>query len=182
MGMGIREYAAHRGVSHVAVLKALKSGRIQKNADGKIDSVEADAAWERNTNPAQQRKPAQLAAQDPVTPNPQVPPIRRPAQQPADSGVGPSITGIPNYQMSRAVRETYNAKLVRLDYEERASKLLNAEEVAREAVEVARRVRTRMFGIPGQMAEALASETDSRAIERFLTKELRTALEELSQP
>ena len=84
--------------------------------------------------------------------------------------------------MSRAVRETYNAKLARLDYEERTSKLLNAEEVAREAVEVARRVRTRMFGIPGQMAEALASETDSRAIEHLLTKELRTALEELSQP
>ena len=88
---------------------------------------------------------------------------------------------MPNYQMSRAVRETYNAKLTRLDYEERTGKLLNAEDVAKEAFAVARRVRDRLLNIPSRMASVLASETDSKAIERLLSQELRIALEELSE-
>jgi phage terminase Nu1 subunit (DNA packaging protein) len=88
---------------------------------------------------------------------------------------------MPNYQVSRAVRETYNAKLTRLDYEERTGKLLNAEDVAKEAFAVARRVRDRLLNIPSRMASVLASETDSKTIEALLSQELRIALEELVQ-
>lgn len=180
MGMGIREYAAHRGVSHVAVLKALKSGRIQKNADGKIDPIEADAAWERNTNPAQQRKPAfQPATQLPVAPDPQISPIRQSAQQPAVPGMGPGMAAVPNYQVSRAIRETYNAKIARLEYEVRTGKLLNAEDVCRDAFALARRIRDRLMGVPCRVASILAPETDSKVVERLLTQELLIALEEL---
>ena len=38
----------------------------------------------------------------------------------------------PNYNTSRAVRETYQAKIARLDYEERCNKLVDAEMVKRE--------------------------------------------------
>ncbi len=55
-GMGLREYARYRGVSSVAVGKAIKSGRIQKELDGTIDPVKADADWAANTNQAQQRR------------------------------------------------------------------------------------------------------------------------------
>ncbi|MEO5363840.1 MAG: hypothetical protein H7838_09495 [Magnetococcus sp. DMHC-8] len=94
---------------------------------------------------------------------------------------GASATGAPNYQISRAVRETYNAKLTRLEYEEKTGKLLNAEEVAKEAFALARRVRDRLLNIPSRMASVLASETDSKTIEALLSQELRIALEELSQ-
>ena len=182
MGMGLREYARHRGVAPSAVEKALKSGRIQKEPDGTIDPVKADAAWERNTSPAQQRKPDPTPPTPvPVPAKPSAPPVRQPTQRPAESDAGPSTTGMPNYQMSRAVRETYNAKLTRLDYEERTGKLLNAEDVAKDAFAVARRVRDRLLNIPSRMASVLASETDSKAIERLLIQELRVALEELAQ-
>ncbi|MBF0127119.1 MAG: hypothetical protein HQM02_07895 [Magnetococcales bacterium] len=94
---------------------------------------------------------------------------------------GPSGTAAPNYQVSRAIRETYNAKLTRLDYEERMGKLMKAEDVAADAYETARRVRDRLLGIPSRMSAVLASETDSKAIERLLDQELRIALEELSR-
>ena len=45
MGVSIRAYARQRGVSHVAVLRAAKSGRIPLEADGTIDPAKADAAW-----------------------------------------------------------------------------------------------------------------------------------------
>ncbi|MFO0450795.1 MAG: hypothetical protein ACK52I_19395, partial [Pseudomonadota bacterium] len=52
MGLSIRAYARHRGVSHVAVLKAARAGRIKLEADGTIDATKADAAWTRSSDPA----------------------------------------------------------------------------------------------------------------------------------
>ncbi|SFM91514.1 elements of external origin [Nitrosomonas communis] len=49
MGLSIRAYARHRGVSHVAVIKAIEAGRIKQEADGTIDPEQADREWERNT-------------------------------------------------------------------------------------------------------------------------------------
>ncbi len=49
MGISIRAYARHRGVSDAAVRKAIAAGRITPEADGTIDSDRADAEWARNT-------------------------------------------------------------------------------------------------------------------------------------
>src|SRR5574338_814899 len=57
MGISIRAYARHRGISETAVRKALKSGRITTEADGSIDPVKADRDWVRQSDPAQ--SPAQ---------------------------------------------------------------------------------------------------------------------------
>ena len=56
MGLSIRAYARHRGVSHVAVKKAIDTGRITQGADGTIDPEQADRQWEQNT--ASPRKPS----------------------------------------------------------------------------------------------------------------------------
>ena len=50
MGLSIRAYARHRGVTDTAVHKAIRSGRINALADGTIDPDQADAQWERNTS------------------------------------------------------------------------------------------------------------------------------------
>jgi hypothetical protein len=55
MGVSRRQYAAHRGVSHTAVAKALATGRITAEADGMIDPVKADRQWDAATDPAKQR-------------------------------------------------------------------------------------------------------------------------------
>ncbi len=49
MGVSIRSYARHRGVSHTAVQKAIAAGRISTLRDGSIDATAADVEWERNT-------------------------------------------------------------------------------------------------------------------------------------
>ena len=51
MGMSRRQYAAHRGVSHTAVGKAISSGRISLEPDGSIDPVTADRQWDAQTDP-----------------------------------------------------------------------------------------------------------------------------------
>ena len=39
MGLSIRAYAAHRGVSHTSVRNAMASGRLSPELDGTIDPV-----------------------------------------------------------------------------------------------------------------------------------------------
>jgi len=51
MGLSIRAYARLRGISHVAVLRAIKTGRVPVQPDGSIDTAKADAAWESSSDP-----------------------------------------------------------------------------------------------------------------------------------
>ena len=60
MGLSIRAYAAHRGVSHTSVRKAIASGRLTPEADGTIDPVKADRAWVRNADPSKARDSQKL--------------------------------------------------------------------------------------------------------------------------
>ena len=54
MGLSIRAYARHRGVSDTAVHKAIRAGRITPEADGTLDPDKVDREWNKNTEaPAQ---------------------------------------------------------------------------------------------------------------------------------
>lgn len=66
MGLSIRAYARHRGVSHVAVKKAIDTGRITPLPDGTIDPVVADAQWAANTTPTR-RSMADAASDKPTS-------------------------------------------------------------------------------------------------------------------
>jgi len=57
MGLSIRAYARHRKVSHVAVLRAVKQGRVVLEPVGTVDAAKADASWERLSDPAR-REPS----------------------------------------------------------------------------------------------------------------------------
>ena len=50
MGLSIRAYARHRGVSDTAVHKAIRAGRITPEADGTIDPERADRDWAKNSD------------------------------------------------------------------------------------------------------------------------------------
>jgi hypothetical protein len=62
IGMSIRAYAQHRGVSHTAVIKAIDDGRIMPLADGSIDAQTADKQWQDNTNPVRSPAPSGIKA------------------------------------------------------------------------------------------------------------------------
>ena len=69
MGLSIRAYARHRGMSHVAVLRAAKDGRVPLEPDGTVDPAKADAAWQRTTTPARERpEPRPVPTPEPLKP------------------------------------------------------------------------------------------------------------------
>lgn len=55
--VSMREYAKIRGVHLNAVQTAVKSGRIHKTTDGKIDVEKANQEWLQNTDPSKTRHP-----------------------------------------------------------------------------------------------------------------------------
>jgi hypothetical protein len=172
MGLSIRAYARQRGVSDTAVHKAIKSGRITPEPDGTINPVKANAAWDRNSDPAQQRK----------KPTPAPVPKNRPQPiQPAVQIPSPPKAAGPDFQTSRAVKETYAAKMAMLDFEERTKGLISTDEVRVSAFNLARRVRDRLQLIPHRLAAVLAAENDADQVEKLLEKEIRKALEELTK-
>ncbi|ABK44557.1 conserved hypothetical protein [Magnetococcus marinus MC-1] len=184
MGVSIRQYAKLRGVSDAAVRKAIKAGRISKEPDGTVDPAKADAAWERNTNPAQQREISANGGANPSANQAANPGYAPPANQPqrfaSQTPPSPPLKqGAPDYQTSRAIREAYSARLVKLDFEERSEQLVSSDEVKVSAFNLARRVRDRLFTIPHRLSSVLASENDAGVIEERLDQELRKALEEL---
>ena len=198
MGLSIRAYAQHRGVSHTAVAKAVSAGRISKKADGTIDPATADAQWDRNTLPSQSlNTTAGKAAAKVETSRVETSPVSTPVSTQVSTQVSTPVStrdapappetrsGAPDYQTSRAIREAYTARLAKLDYEERTGKLLNADEVKVRHFNLARLLRDRMQQIPRKVAplivSAVIAQPDQRVVEELLMDSIREALEELTR-
>ncbi|MBE0658622.1 MAG: hypothetical protein IH602_13100 [Bryobacteraceae bacterium] len=166
--LSLRAYAKHRGVSLAAVQKAIKSGRIATTADGSIDSDRADADWSAKTRPGQKRRAPAPAIVAPV-----VPYVEPPRSDPGGAG------GL-DYFRARAIRESYLARLAKIEFEEKSAKLVSRDEVQIAAFTKARTVRDSLLNIPDRLAATLAAEADADNVHQMLTVEIRKALDELA--
>lgn len=177
--MTVRAYARHRGISHPAVLAAIKSGRIRKTAAGKIDSAAADRMWELNTDPSKPRNS--------VTGNPR---HRRPKGGPSmpmgsreDSpreANGATDHVRSGYSQAAAIQKTYQAKREKLAYEKDVGKLVDADEVRAATFKAARAARDRMLGIPARLAPVLAAVSEPAEVQRLLEEAIAVACAEVS--
>jgi pyruvate/2-oxoglutarate dehydrogenase complex dihydrolipoamide acyltransferase (E2) component len=159
--LSLRAYAKHRGVSLAAVQKAIHSGRITPTADGLIDSDRADAEWSAKTRPGQRRARAAPA-------------------QPRETAEAPAA-GL-DYFRARAIRESYLARLAKIEFEERIAKVVDRDEVQVVAFTRGRVVRDNMLNIADRVAATLAAESDVDRVHRILSDEIRMALDVLAGP
>lgn len=132
--VSIRGYAKHRGVSHTAVEKAVKQGRI-RTVDGKIDVEQADRDWNRNSSP-----------------------VNTPERPPRAAATPEPLVAGPSFAQSRAVREAYEARLAKLTWEERIKKLINADEMRVAAYNVSRMTRDRLLNVPDRVVGAILAD------------------------
>ena len=180
MSMSLRAYARHRGVALSAVQKAIASGRIHPEPDGSIDPIKADAQWDRHTRTAQPTTPRVTTARPP--------PVAQHASQPAAPPPQPQASddarGV-DYHKARAVRETYSARLAKLEFEERTGKLISKDEVDIKYFQLARQLRDRMQQIPRKVAPEIVAlvvaDPDVRGVTDILDVAIREALEDLAR-
>lgn len=160
--VSIRAFAKMQGVSHTAVAKAIKAGRISTTKEGKIDPVLAAEQWEANTDASKKRDQLGPAAAEPE---------EAPSKGPRASTA---------YAVARAIREEYQARTARLTFEAMAGQLVPADKVKLESFQTARLTRDSILNVPNKIAHELAAETDPAKIHVMLTKALNGALEELA--
>jgi hypothetical protein len=180
MSMSLRAYARHRGVALSAVQKAIATGRIHPEPDGRIDPDKADAQWERHTRTAQPATPRVTTTRPP--------PVAQNASQPAAPPQQPKASdesrGV-DYHKARAVRETYSARLAKLEFEERTGKLISKDEVDIKYFQLARQLRDRMQQIPRKVAPEIVAlvvaDPDVRGVTDILDVAIREALEDLAR-
>ena len=166
--MSQREYARSRGLSHQAVSKAVKSGRIPTEVAGNLDPVVADAAWKANTRPRAGVKASPAESQPRAESVPtEIPDVGDGHDQAASERPHATFTA------ARALREVYMAKRAKLEYERAEGKLVAVEEVDSLAFESARAIRDRLLALPARLAPVLFAARDISECHRLLEEAMR---------
>ena len=159
MGLSIRAYARHRGVSHVAVKKAIDIGRITALPDGTIDPAAADAQWAQNTLQPRKAATAESAntskarAEPAATGKTQPPPREAP-----DAGVPPLSTGGTSLLQARTVNEVLKAKLKQVELAEKKEELVDRAKAVAQVFKLARIERDAWLNWPARISGQMASQ------------------------
>lgn len=174
MGLSIRAYARHRGVSHVAVLKAAKAGRIPLEPDGTIDARKADAAWSASTEPERGKpKPAPL----------------KPVAEAAVGSVRETLKeeGLPaggslTFVQARTAHEIAKAHLARLRLQRMKGELVDRARASALVFRLAREERDTWVNWPARVAALMAAElgVEAHPMQKILEAHVRAHLAELA--
>lgn len=194
MGMSRRQYAAHRGVSHTAVGKAIATGRITTEADGTIDPVKADRQWDAQTDPAKQRGPnaqamgaataagtARASATKPV-PRSAIEAVSETLRE-AGAEPDPTAGGEVSFLRARMANEVLKAQTAKVKLAKMKGELVDRARTTAVVFDLARRERDAWQNWPPRVAANMAAElgVDAHKMEQVLDKYLRKHLADMAE-
>ena len=175
MGLSIRAYARQRGVSHVAVLRAVKQGRVALEPDGTVDAAKADASWERSSDPTCRKPTAEKL---------------RPVAEAAVGSVRETLKeqGLPasgnvTFVQARTAHEIAKAHLARLRLQERKGELVERAKATALVFRLAREERDAWINWPARVAALMAAElgVEAHPMQKLLETHVRAQLAELAE-
>ena len=171
MGLSIRAYAAHRGVSHTSVRKAISSGRITLSADGTIYPAIADPDWQRNADPSKERKPA--APLKPVSEQ------AIGAVRDTLSEAGSPLVGGMSYVHAKTAEKVLTVQLLRERLRREKGEVLDRQAALQQGYAFARRLRDAWLAWPARVAAVMAAdlEVDAHRLEVLLDAHVREQLQ-----
>lgn len=178
-----REVARRLGISHTALQKAQRAGRIAPEADGSWDIDTVRARLADSSDPT--RKTAKLAP----APSPTMPPAPRspaPAPAPAPSPAplsSPSPEPLPRaaqntFHDARTANEVLKAQERRLRLDERKGKLVDKARALLLVHRLAKEERDAIFAWPARVAAEMAAElgVDVHRLQTMMDTRLRQHL------
>jgi hypothetical protein len=161
-------YAKHRkelglsGGTRGAVQKAIKTGRITKGADGRIDVNRADRDWEKNLN---QRKRHQS-----------ITPILT-----TKSSEAPSAATDETFLEAQRQHEWLKVQKEEMELRKRRGELLEKQEAEEKWSKLLTAFRNRMGIIPDNLAPRVAVLNDVLECRTLIEREVRQVLTALSE-
>lgn len=187
MGLSIRAYARHRGVTDTAVHKAIRSGRIEALPDGTIDSDQADAQWARNTSSPK------TGTQRPTV-KVRVPEVDGDvggdrggdrsgagAASNTSSGGGPAGAGGTSLLQARTVNEVVKAQTNKVRLARLKGELIDRPQAIAHVFKLARSERDAWLNWPARVSAQMAAklEIDAHTMHVALENAVREHLQEL---
>lgn len=178
MGISIRAYARHRGVTDTAVHKAIRSGRVTPEADGTIDADQADAQWERNTS-------APKTGTQRPTVKVKVPDVDGGGSERSSAGATGSSnaggTGGTSLLQARTVNEVVKAQTNKVRLARLKGELVDRPQAIAHVFKLARSERDAWLNWPARISAQMAArlEVDAHTMHVSLESAVREHLQEL---
>jgi hypothetical protein len=169
MGLSIRGYARHRGVSEAAVRKAIKAGRITLGSDQTLDPYKADQEWKANTARSLESfkdipKQTSETFEDTLR----------------DQGVPKTET---TFMQAKTANEVLKAQTNKVRLQQLKGDLIDRSRVLSHVFKLARMERDAWITWPARVAASLAAElgVDPSLLQGALERYVREHLSELSE-
>lgn len=176
MGISIRAYARHRGVSDTAVHKAIREGRITREADGSIDAARADRDWSKNSGTLVEPAPAKPAGK----PRAEAQLVREAAAEP----VTPTLSGGGTTLLqARTVHEALKVQIKKVELAQKKEELVDRAQAVAHVFSMARAERDAWLNWPARITPILAAELgiDEHTLFVAVDVAVRVHLEELGE-
>ena len=172
MGISIRAYARHRGVSDAAVRKAITAGRITPEADGTIDADRVDLEWTRNSDAPRIGTAARAIK---VT----VPE----ASGATSSGSATLPTGGTSLLQARTVNEVVKAQTNKLRLAQLKGELVDRSQAIAHVFKLARAERDAWLNWPARISAQMAAKlmVDPHTMHITMETAVREHLQELGE-
>ena len=171
-----REVARRLGISHTALQKAQRAGRIAPEADGSWDIENVRARLADSSDPA--RKTATLAAPQPAPVPPMAPrPVSPPAIAAPPPDPLPRAAGS-TFHDARTANEVLKAQERRLRIDERKGKLVDKARALLLVHRLAKEERDAILAWPARVAAEMAAElgVDAHRLQTMMDTRLREHL------
>lgn len=194
MGVSRRKYAQMRGVSDMAVRKAISSGRISVEQDGTIDPEKADRQWEAQTDPAMRRGPNAQALGVATAASTARASATKPVPRAAIEAVGetlreagadpePGAGGEVSFMRARMANEVIKAQTAKVKLAKMKGELVDRARTTAMVFDLARRERDAWQHWPARVAANMAAElgVEAHQMEQVLDKYLRKHLADLAE-
>lgn len=168
MGLSIRAYARHRGVSDTAVHKAIHAGRITLEADGSITPDRADQEWSNNSDTPRE---GTKHLTEPVE-------VRQTAGEP----IAPAMSaGGTSLLQARTVNEVVKAQTNKVRLARLKGELVDRPQAIAHVFKLARTERDAWLNWPARVSAQMASKlvVDAHILHVVLETAVREHLQEL---
>jgi hypothetical protein len=185
MGLSIRAYARHRGVSHVAVKKAIDTGRITPLPDGTIDPVVADAQWAANTTPTRRsvaEAPSEKPAPQVSAPAREIPQASAKAVRDTPEPPTPALSsGGTSLLQARTVNEVVKAQTNKVRLAQLKGELVDRAQAVAHVFKLARAERDAWLNWPSRVSAQMAAGlgVEPHALHVALDAAVREQLQDL---
>ena len=170
MGLSIRAYARHRGVSDTAVHKAIRTGRITPEADGSIDPDKADRDWAKHSEPP--RVGTQQSAETVI------------ARDAGSDPISPALpTGGASLLQARTVNEVVKAQTNKVRLARLKGELVDRPQAIAHVFKLARAERDAWLNWPARISAQMAAKlgVDVHTLHVALETAVREHLQELGE-